>query len=98
MQEYELNPIIDGLQYIDRPGWEQARAQMFSIASMFAKKGSNLTPQDMLRFPWEQEEKADTTMSNEDKDRLAKEAQQFAHWVTHGGMKSENIDMEQELK
>lgn len=98
MQEYELNPIIDGLQYVDRPGWEQARAQMFSVSAMFAKKGTNLTPQDIITFPWEKEEKGDTTMSNEDRDRLANEAKQFAEWAMSGKMGVENIDMEHEMK
>lgn len=37
------------------------------------KKGKKLKPTDVLVFPWEQKGKSDSTLSQEEKNKLAKQ-------------------------
>lgn len=53
MEEYEIEPIIQNLEYYERPEWERTRFQSYSnIQSQSLKR---LKPTDILQFPWENE-------------------------------------------
>lgn len=59
------------LSYKD--SWEQARLISYLIAQTNTTKQLKLT--DILKFHWEEE--ADTSISNEDVERLKQKAQQY---------------------
>lgn len=66
MQGYEIEPIIEGLQYTDRNAWEQTRLKVYSTASMFSKKKLKL--HDIMSFPWEKQSKPATREDAPDYD------------------------------
>lgn len=47
--------ILQNLEYTDKNLWEASRFKVFSTIAMFSKNKPSLT--DILRFPWESEEK-----------------------------------------
>jgi len=77
MQGYEVDPVLEGLQYTDRNQWEQTRLRIYATASMFSKQKMGV--QDIMTFPWETDTtEPDTNMTNTDKERLAKRAEEIA--------------------
>lgn len=77
MEEWELVPILSGLQFTDRNSWEQTRLMLYSLVSMFSKQEKSLT--DVMTFPWESTEKLkDVEMSNDDKEKLRAKAEEIA--------------------
>lgn len=72
LQWYEVNNYLSSLQYLDVNSWEQTRLLIFAVSSMFSKK--QLTQQDIMKFPWEEEIK-NTEITNEDIERLKKQAE-----------------------
>ena len=82
MEEYELQDTIQNLKYIDKDAWERLRIQIYSNVQMNTKK--KLKPEDILKFPWEQEDKPkDTSISNEDISRLREKAQQISQNINN---------------
>lgn len=51
MQYNELYEILQFVQYVDRPQWEQTRLMSLIIAQKFCKKRLKL--KDIAKFPWE---------------------------------------------
>lgn len=77
MEEWELVPILSGLQFTDHNSWEQTRLMLYSLVSMFSKQEKSLT--DVMTFPWESAEKLkDVEMSNDDKEKLRAKAEEIA--------------------
>lgn len=75
MEEWEIGPIISGLQYTDRNSWEQTRLRIFSLASMFSKQQKELS--DIMTFPWEDNPEA-KEIKDEDIKRLKARAEELA--------------------
>lgn len=76
MKEYEIQSIIENLEYLDRNSWEQTRLSIYSNAQMNTRK--HLTVTDIMTFPWEKEkEKGDTEISTEDINRLREMAKKY---------------------
>lgn len=72
---WEINDLIDYLPYLDRNLWESQRLIAYVTAQVNSRK--KLTQQDICKFPWEEKnieefvrEEADTTISDEDINRL----------------------------
>ena len=75
MEEYEVQSIIENLEYYERPEWERTRFLAYcNIQKSSTKK---INPQ-IIVFPWEKEsdntEEINETLSKEDIQRLKKEA------------------------
>ena len=77
LNDYEIDSILENLQYDDVNSWEQTRLRIYATTQMMSKK--QLTPQDLMKFPWEQEEEEEhkTSISNEEIEDLEKKARQI---------------------
>lgn len=79
MQEWEIAPIVDNLNFLQRPEWERTRFQSYcNIQKSSTKK---LKPTDLITFPWEKEESSteqingnSEPLTQEDIDRLRQQA------------------------
>ena len=72
MDFIEVESFIDGLNRRNRESWEQTRLLGYIIAQSNSTK--TLKQTDILRFPWDEEEKKDTSVTNEDMKRLRAKA------------------------
>ena len=54
MQEYEVQDIIQNLEYYERPEWERTRFQ--SYCNLQKGSSKRISSQDLITFPWEKEE------------------------------------------
>lgn len=78
LNDYEIDSILENLQYDDVNSWEQTRLRIYSTAQIMSKK--QLTPQDLMKFPWEEQEKEEehkTSITNEEIEDLEKKARQI---------------------
>ena len=75
LQPYELNVLLDNLEYSVKISWEQTRFKSYIQAKTFCDKTIKLT--DILKFSWDKEEKRTTSVSNADVERLKNKAQQI---------------------
>lgn len=76
MQTYEVNDIIEGLQYTDRNLWETSRMNSYILAQVNSKK--KLSPTDIIKFSWENNEEAkEIEISNEDIKRLKEKSKKI---------------------
>ena len=74
MQEYEVRDILENIPYLDRNSWEQCRYKMFANVQMNSTKQIKAT--DLIKFPWDNitDEVADTTISDNEIERLKNKA------------------------
>ena len=72
MSFIEVESFLDGLNLRNRESWEQTRLLGYIIAQSNSTK--TLKQTDILRFPWDEEEKKDTSVTNEDMKRLRAKA------------------------
>ena len=72
MDFIEVESFIDGLNRRNREAWEQTRLLGFIIAQSNSTK--TLKQTDILRFPWDEEEKKDTSATDEEMQRLRAKA------------------------
>lgn len=72
MDFIEVESFLDGLNRRNRESWEQTRLLGYIIAQSNSTK--TLKQTDILRFPWDEEEKKDTSVTNEDMKRLRAKA------------------------
>ena len=83
MNDYEVDSIIENIQYDDVAGWEQTRLRIFSTAQMMSKK--KLTVKDIMVFPWEKEDEEEeehkTSISNEEIEMLEREVKKIQQQV-----------------
>lgn len=75
MQPYEVSVILEYIGNADKTSWEQTRMQMYITAQVNSKK--KLKPTDIMPFIWDKEEVKDTSISNEDKNRLMEKAKEI---------------------
>lgn len=74
MQPYELSILLDNIEYSLKASWEQTRFQTYIQAQTQSTK--KLKPTDLISFSWDkEEEKKNTSISNEDVERLKNKAQ-----------------------
>ena len=74
MDFIEVESFIDGLNRRNREAWEQTRLLGFIIAQSNSTK--TLKQTDILRFPWDEEEKKDTIVTDEEMQRLRAKAKE----------------------
>ena len=83
MEMYEVNCLMSHLYLASKDSWEQARLVGYIGAQTHSSKKMNIT--DIATFPWEEGHKNhDTSMSNEDKQRLEAKAKQLEQLMNHG--------------
>lgn len=70
MDFIEVDSFLEGLNRRNRDAWEQTRLLGYLIAQCNSTK--KLKQTDIIRFPWDElhEEKKDTSVSDEDIERL----------------------------
>lgn len=70
MEEYEVQSIIENLEYYERPEWERTRFLAYcNIQKSSTKK---IKPTDLITFPWEKESD-NTEEINGNSEPLSKE-------------------------
>lgn len=82
MQEYEVQDIIENLEYYERPEWERTR--FLSYTNIQKSSSKKLKPTDLISFPWEKEESStdqinpnSEPLSKEDIQRLKEQAKKY---------------------
>ena len=75
---YEVQPLITFMHLKHRDSWEQSRMIAYIIAQVNSRK--KLNPTDIIKFAWDNEEEInkETSMSNEDLERLRKKAKEYS--------------------
>lgn len=81
MQDYEVNPYMENLRFLDVNGWEQARFLGYCGVQVYSKK--KLSPQDLLSFSWEEEEH-ETEITDEQVARLQAKAAHYEKLLNNG--------------
>lgn len=54
LQEYEVQSIVENLEYYERPEWERTR--FLAYCNIQKSSSKRISPQDILQFPWEKED------------------------------------------
>nr|DAY35029.1 MAG TPA: hypothetical protein [Caudoviricetes sp.] len=54
LQEYEIEPIVQNIPFIEKGDWERTRFQ--SYCNLQKSSSKRISPQDLITFPWEKEE------------------------------------------
>ena len=67
---YEVQDIISNLEFYDRNGWSQTR--FLSYTNIQKNSSKRISPQDLIKFPWENEESS-TDQINGNSEPLSKE-------------------------
>lgn len=72
MQMYEVNALVTNLYQHNKESWEQARLIAYIIAQVNSSKKIEST--DIVKFGWDKMDDHNTTISNEDIQRLKDKA------------------------
>lgn len=85
MSFYEINDLMEGIDYVDRVSWEQTRLLGYLSMAPHCKK---LDIKKILPFRWDengndtsQSEKV-TTISNEEIEKLKKESEKYEKYFS----------------
>lgn len=70
LQEYEIEPIVQNIPFIEKGDWERTRFQ--SYCNLQKSSSKRISPQDLITFPWENEESS-TEQINGNSEPLSKE-------------------------
>ena len=70
MEEYEVQSIVENLEYYERPDWERTRFQTYCNLQKSSTK--RISPQDLISFPWDKEDD-NTDQINGNSEPLSKE-------------------------
>ena len=86
MEFYEIRAIMKYEYLAHSESWEQARLVAYMIAKVNSSK-KNLKMTDILKFPWENSDGSvkntgDTSVSNNELERLRKRAEQYINTNT----------------
>lgn len=54
MEEYEVQSIIENLEYYERPEWERTR--FLAYCNLQKSSTKKIKPTDLITFPWEKED------------------------------------------
>lgn len=82
MQEYEVNTIINNLQYLDKNEWERHRHSLYSQIQMNSK--TQISPKDIMKFAWDEETHANS-ISEADIERLKQKSKQIYNSIFKNG-------------
>ena len=79
MQMYELEPLMSNIHKKNKESWEQTRLLAYITAQVNSTK--KLKSTDIISFSWDNDITGDTSISNEDIQRLKNKAKQY---ITNG--------------
>lgn len=88
MQWYEVRGLMKYGYYSYRSDFERTRMEITSTINLFSAKGKRYTPHQVLPFEWDDtghDAEASTTMSEEDRIRLEKKAEQYEQYFKSNG-------------
>ena len=54
LQEPEIEPIVQNLEYYERGDWERTR--FLAYCNIQKSSSKRISPQDLISFPWEKED------------------------------------------
>ena len=54
LQEYEVQSIVENLEYYERGDWERTR--FLAYCNIQKSSSKRISPQDLISFPWEKED------------------------------------------
>ena len=75
MQLYEAKALLKYSDYSSRDSWEQSRLVAYLIAQTNSTK--RMKPSDIIKFSWDNEHNGDTSISNDDIERLRNKAKAY---------------------
>lgn len=70
LQEYEIQSIIEYLEYTEYGDWNRTR--FLAYCNLQKSSSKRISPQDLITFPWEKEESS-TDQINGNSEPLSKE-------------------------
>ena len=70
LQEPEIEPIVQNLEYNERGDWQRTR--FLAYCNLQKSSTKKIKPQDLITFPWEKEESS-TDQINGNSEPLSKE-------------------------
>lgn len=85
MSFYEVNDLMEGIDYVDRVSWEQTRVLGYLSMAPHCKK---LDMKKILPFKWDEddnntsEEEKVTSISNEDIEKLKLESEKYEKYFS----------------
>ena len=85
MSFYEVNDLMEGIDYVDRVSWEQTRVLGYLSMAPHCKK---LDMKKILPFKWDEddnntsEEEKVTSISNEDIEKLKIESEKYEKYFS----------------
>lgn len=53
LQEFEIEPIVQNLEYYERGDWERTR--FLAYCNIQKSSSKRISPQNLISFPWEKE-------------------------------------------
>lgn len=71
MEEYEVQSIIENLEYNERGDWERTR--FLAYCNLQKSSSKRLSPQDLITFQWENEESSTDQINGNSNEPLSKE-------------------------
>lgn len=73
---YELEPLVSSIYRKNKESWEQTRLLAYTTAQVNSTR--KLQPSDIISFSWDEETTTgDTSISNDDVQRLKDKARQY---------------------
>ena len=75
MQLYEAKALLKYSDYSSRDSWEQSRLVAYLIAQTNSTK--KMKPSDIIKFSWDNEHNVDTSISNDEIERLRNKAKAY---------------------
>lgn len=75
MQLYEAKALLKYSDYSSRDSWEQSRLVAYLIAQTNSTK--KMKPSDIIKFSWDNEHNGDTSISNDEIERLRNKAKAY---------------------
>ena len=73
---YELEPLVSSIYRKNKESWEQTRLLAYITAQVNSTR--KLQPSDIISFSWDEETTTgDTSISNDDVQRLKDKARQY---------------------
>lgn len=71
LQEYEIEPIVQNIPFIEKGDWERTR--FLAYCNLQKSSSKRLKPTDLITFPWEKEHDNTEQINGNSNEPLSKE-------------------------
>lgn len=71
LQEYEIEPIVQNIPFIEKGDWERTR--FLAYCNIQKSSSKRISLQDLITFPWEKEESNTDQINGNSNEPLSKE-------------------------